>query len=60
MGKKGKRITIGGLVLSAFLFLCAVINLFSGHIGAAIAGLGAGFSFFTLSLAYKKEQENKH
>lgn len=60
MGKKEKHITIGGLVLSAFLFLCAAINLFSGHIGAVIASLGAGFSFFAFSLAYKKEQENKH
>ena len=55
MDKKEKSIAIGGLVLSVFLFLCAVINLFSGHIGAAIGSLGSGFFFFALSLsAYKK------
>lgn len=60
MDKKEKSIANGGFGLSVFLFLCAVINLFSGHIGAAIASLGAGFFFFVLSSsAYKKSQESK-
>ncbi len=55
MNKKEKRIAIGGFVLSVFLLLCTVINLFSGYIGAAISSLGAGIFFFLLSLvAYEK------
>lgn len=58
MDKKEKRIAVGGLLLSVFLFLCAVINLLSGHIGAAIGSLGAGIFFFALSSsAYKKEKK---
>ncbi len=53
--KKGKRIAIGGFVLSAFLLLCAVINLFSGHTGAAICSLAAGAFFLALSLAADKK-----
>ncbi|MGN0655976.1 MAG: hypothetical protein ACI4KR_04225 [Ruminiclostridium sp.] len=60
MDKKEKRIAYGGFGLSVFLLLCAVINLFSGHIGAVIACLGAGFFFFALaSSAYKKAGETK-
>lgn len=58
MEKKEKRIAIGGLFLSVFLVLCAVINFFSGHIGAAIGSLGAGIfyclSFRSLTKEYKK------
>lgn len=58
MNKKGKRIAIGGFVFSGFLLLCTLINLFSGHIGAAIGGLGAGIFFFAMSsVAYKKGKE---
>lgn len=58
MKNKEKRIAIGGFVFSAFLFLCTVINLFSGHIGAAIGGLGAGIFFLAISfVAYKKSKE---
>ncbi len=58
MDKNEKIIVIGGLALSVFLFLCAVINLFSGHIGAAIGSLGSGFFFFAISSAvYKKAKE---
>lgn len=60
MDKKEKSIANGGLGLSVFLFLCAVINLFSGHIGAAIASLGAGIFFLLISLAVcEKGIENK-
>lgn len=58
MKNKEKRIAIGGFVFSAFLLLCTVINLFSGHIGAAIGGLGAGIFFWAISfVAYKKSKE---
>lgn len=40
---------------SAFLLICMVINLFKGHIVAAVCSLGACFLFFALSLlTYKK------
>lgn len=51
MNKKDKCIAVSGFVLSAFLLLCAVINLFSGHIGAAICSLGTAVFFFTISFA---------
>ena len=57
MNKKWKRLSIG---LSIFLFLCAVINLVSGHTGAAICALGAGIFFLVLSAAvYQKNKENE-
>ncbi len=60
MDKNEKIIVIGGLALSVFLFLCAVINLFSGHIGAAIGSLGSGFFFFAISSSvYKKSKGSK-
>ncbi len=58
MNKKEKRLAIAGFVLSGFLLLCTLINLFSGHIGAAIGGLGAGIFFCAISfVAYKKGKE---
>ncbi len=60
MGKKEKYMAIGGFALSAFLFLCAVINLLSGHIGAVIGSLGAGIFFFCISFAaYQKSKGNQ-
>lgn len=60
MNKKEKRISIAGMVFSAFLFLCAIINFTSGQIGATIASLGASVFFLLISLAvYEKGKENK-
>lgn len=47
MSKKTKCLSIG---LSIFLFLCTAINFVSGHIGAAMGGLGAGIFYLALSL----------
>ncbi len=58
MNKKDKCIAVSGFILSAFLLLCAVINLFSGHIGAAICSLGTAVFFFAISFAaYNKAME---
>lgn len=58
--KRERRIAIGGFVLSVFLFLCAAINVFSGHTAAAISSFGSGIFFFSISLAaYKKSKGNK-
>lgn len=44
---------------SAFLLICMVINLFKGHIVAAVCSLGACFLFFALSLlTYKKGKDS--
>lgn len=52
---KKKCIAICGFAFSAFLLICMVINLFKGHIVAAVCSLGACFFFFALSLlTYKK------
>lgn len=60
MNEKEKRISIAGIILSVFLFLCAVINFVNGHIGAAIGSIGAGIFFLLISLAaYEKSKENK-
>ena len=58
MNKIEKRISIAGLFFSVFLFLCAIINFTSGHIGAAIVSLGAGIFFLLISLVVY-EKENK-
>lgn len=42
MTKKEKLISALLLGFCAFLFICALINFFTGHIGAAICGLAAG------------------
>ena len=47
MNKKVKGLSIA---LSIFLFLCTTINFISGHIGAAIGGLGAGIFYLALPL----------
>ena len=47
MNKKMKCLSIG---FSIFLFLCTAINFVSGHIGAAIGGLGAGIFYLALPL----------
>ncbi len=60
MSKKEKRISILTLILSIFLFLCAVINFVNRRIGGAICGLGAGILYFSLFLAaYEKSQKDK-
>jgi len=60
MNKKEKRLAIGGFVFLAFLLLCTVINLFSGHIGAAISGLGAGIFFCAISFVAYKKAKKRH
>jgi hypothetical protein len=60
MSKKEQYISIAGFIFSGFLFLCALINFTSGHIGAAIGSLGSGIFFLCLSLAvYKKSEESQ-
>lgn len=60
MSKKEKRISTLSLIFSIFLFLCTVINLFNGNIGAAIGGFGAGIFYLSLyTVAYKKSQKDK-
>ncbi len=63
MTKKEKRISILCFIFSIFLFLCAVINITAGQIGAAIGSLGAGFFYLSISyVTYKKglkDKENK-
>ena len=60
MNKKQERLFLAGLIFSAFLVLCAVINLTGGHMGAAVCALGAGIFFLILSAAvYQKNKENK-
>lgn len=49
MNKKEKWLFIAGMILSIFLFLCAVINFAKGHTGAAIGSLGAGIFYLALS-----------
>lgn len=42
MAKKRKTLSTLLPAFSVFLFICTIINLFTGHIGAAICGLAAG------------------
>ena len=58
MNKKEKRIFILFLIFSVFLFLCTVINFASGHIGAAIGGLGAGGFYLCLYFAAYEKSRN--
>lgn len=54
-----KCIAICGFAFSAFLLICMVINLFKGHIVAAVCSLEACFLFFALSLlTYKKGKDS--
>ena len=56
---KKKCIAICGFAFSAFLLICMVINLFKGHIVAAVCSLGACFFFFALSLlTYKNSKDS--
>lgn len=60
MNKKEKCISIAGLILSVFLFICAAINLANRQVGAAIGSLGSGVFFLALALAvYEKSKGNK-
>jgi len=59
MNKKEERRAILFLIFSIFLFLCTVINLANRHIGAAIAGFGAGIFYLSFFLvAYEKSQKD--
>ncbi len=56
--KKAKRVAAAGLGLALFLFVCAVINIVNGHIGATIASVGAGIFFLALSfVTYEKSKK---
>ncbi len=58
MSKKEKRLSNLSLIFSIFLFLCAVINVAAGNIGAAIGGFGSGFFYLSLFLAaHEKDQK---
>ncbi len=60
MNKKEKRMSISALIFSIFLFLCAVINLEGGNIGAAICSFGSGIFYLCLfSGYYQKSQKDK-
>ena len=60
MDKKKKCIAICGFAFSAFLLICMVINLFKGHIVAAVCSLGACFFFFALSLLACKNSKDSN
>lgn len=51
MDQKREQLTIG---LLTFLFLCTVIDLASGHTGAAVCGLGAGVFYLMVSFSEEK------
>ena len=58
MRKKEKRLSILSLLFSIFLFLCAIINLASKHIGAAIGGFGAGVFYLSLFFVAREKSQN--
>lgn len=61
MNQKEKRISGLFLIFSIFLFLCAVINFASGHIGAAIGGLGAGIFYLSFPFVdYEKSKKERN
>lgn len=51
MEQKRKRLAIG---LFTLLCLCAVIDLVSGHTGAALCALGAGIFYLMVSFSAEK------
>lgn len=55
MTKKEKRISALLLAFSLFLFICTVINLFTGHIGAAICSLAAGGFLMCVWYVYREK-----
>ena len=57
MTKKEKLISALLLAFSVFLFICALINLFTGHIGAAICGLAAGGFCMCVWYVYRNKSE---
>lgn len=63
MTKKDRLISILALIFAVFLFVCTVINLFAGNIGAAICGLAAGGFLMCVWYVYreksKKDGESK-
>jgi len=59
MNEKEKRIAVLCLVFSVFLFLCTVINLTGGNIGAAVAGFGSGIFYLCISFVlYQKNPKD--
>jgi len=63
MTKKEKLMSTLLLTFSVFLFICTLINLFTGHIGAAICSLAAGAFFMCIWYVYynknNKDGENE-
>lgn len=58
MNKKGNRLSTLLLAFSIFLFICTIINLFAGHIGAAICGLAAGGFCMCIWYVYQNKSNN--
>ncbi len=56
MGSKERCLSILCLGFSIFLFLCMVINFVTGHVGGAIAALGAGFFFLSFYLVAREKR----
>ncbi len=64
MSKKDKRIFNLLLAFSAFLLICAVINIFTGHILAAVCVIAAMIFYWCIYYAYhekvKKDSDGKN
>ncbi len=64
MTKKEKRIFNLLLAFSAFLLICAIINIFTGHIWAAVCVILAMIFYWCIYYAYhekvKKDSDGKN
>ena len=64
MSKKDKRIFNLLLAFSAFLLICAVINIFTGHILVAVCVIAAMIFYWCIYYAYhekvKKDSDGKN
>lgn len=58
MTKKEKRLSALLLGFCVFLFICALINFFAVHIGAAICSLAAGGFFMCIWYVYFRKNQN--
>lgn len=58
MSKKEKRMFILLLVFSVFLLICAIINVFTGHIWAAVCVIGAMIFYWCIYYAYHEKAKN--
>ncbi len=55
MSKKEKYIAVLCLIFSIFIFVCGVINVTQGNIGAAIASFGSGVFYFCIFLVLREK-----